>query len=76
MWSDIDFKKRILTVKRTVQRVAVHNGEHKTKSYAAEYPLFYKHKLLLLILPFYRLGRALIKSRKRIVTEIKTLINL
>lgn len=44
------------------------------KSYAAEYPLFYKHKLLLLILPFYRLGRALIKSRKRIVTEIKTLI--
>lgn len=31
MWSDIDFKKRSLTVKRTVQRVAVHNGEHTTK---------------------------------------------
>ena len=31
MWSDIDFKKRILTVSRTVQRVAVHDGDSKTK---------------------------------------------
>ena len=31
MWSDIDFKKRILTVNRTVQRVAVHDGDSKTK---------------------------------------------
>ena len=31
IWSDIDFKKRILTVSRTVQRVAVHNGNCKTK---------------------------------------------
>ena len=31
MWSDIDFKKRILTVSRTVQRVVVHNGDSKTK---------------------------------------------
>ena len=30
MWSDIDFEKRILTVSRTVQRVAVHNGRNKT----------------------------------------------
>lgn len=31
MWSDIDFKKRILTVNRTVQRVSVHDGDSKTK---------------------------------------------
>ena len=31
MWSDIDFKKRILTVSRTVQRVAVHDGDSKTR---------------------------------------------
>lgn len=31
MWQDIDFEKRILTVRRTVQRVAVHNGSCKTK---------------------------------------------
>ena len=31
MWSDIDFKKRILTVSRTVQRVAVQDGDSKTK---------------------------------------------
>ena len=31
MWSDIDLKKRILTVNRTVQRVAVHDGDSKTK---------------------------------------------
>lgn len=28
-WSDIDFEKSILTVRRTVQRI--HSGEHKTK---------------------------------------------
>ncbi len=31
MWSDIDLKKRILTVKRTVQRVSFHDGNCKTK---------------------------------------------
>lgn len=31
MWSDIDFKKRILTVNRTVQRVSLHDGNCKTK---------------------------------------------
>lgn len=46
------------------------------KVYAAQYPLFYKHKFLLPLLPFYRLFRGLIKSRKRIMTEIKTLIKL
>ena len=30
-WSDIDLEKRILTVRRTVQRVAVHDGISKTK---------------------------------------------
>ena len=29
-WSDIDLEKRILTVRRTVQRVAVHDGNNKT----------------------------------------------
>ena len=29
-WEDIDFKKRTLTVRRTVQRVAVHDGDRKT----------------------------------------------
>lgn len=31
MWDDIDFKNRTLTVKRTVQRISVNDGEHKTK---------------------------------------------
>lgn len=31
MWSDIDFKKRILTVNRAVQRVSIHDGYCKTK---------------------------------------------
>ena len=44
------------------------------KAYVAEYPLFYKHKILLPVLPFYRLGRGLIKHRKRLITELKTLI--
>lgn len=30
-WSDIDLEKRILTVRRTVQRVAVNDGINKTK---------------------------------------------
>ena len=30
-WSDIDLEKRILTVRRTVQRVAVNDGLSKTK---------------------------------------------
>lgn len=29
-WSDIDLEKRILTVRRTVQRVAVHDGNNRT----------------------------------------------
>lgn len=43
--------------------------------YASAYPLFYNNKFLMPLLPFYRLGRGLKKSRKRIMTEIKTLIN-
>ena len=30
MWEDIDFKKRILTVRRTVQRIPVQEGKRKT----------------------------------------------
>ena len=31
MWEDIDFKKRTLTVNRTVQRISVNDGAQKTK---------------------------------------------
>ncbi|MBR6101911.1 MAG: site-specific integrase [Ruminococcus sp.] len=31
MWQDIDFEKRILTVRRTVQRVGLHTGNNKTQ---------------------------------------------
>ncbi len=31
MWSDIDFKRRILHINRTVQRIALPNGNRKTK---------------------------------------------
>lgn len=38
------------------------------------YPFFYKHKILLPLLPFYRLFLAMIRSPKRILKEIKMLI--
>ena len=40
------------------------------------YPFFYNHKILLPILPMYRLFYSLCKSRKKILTEIKTLIKV
>ena len=40
------------------------------------YPFFYKHKLFLLVLPFYRLIRGLKISKNRLVTELKTLKEL
>lgn len=56
--------------------VPINKNNQSYKSYAAEYPLFYKYKLLLPLLPLYRLYKSIIKSRKRILTEIKTLIKL
>lgn len=46
------------------------------RAYKAQYPFFYEHKILLPTLPFYRLFHSLYKSRKRIMTEIKTLIKV
>ena len=40
------------------------------------YPFFYKHKLLLPVLFFYRLGLMVTKSRKRVISEIKTLVRV
>lgn len=40
------------------------------------YPFFYKHKILLPALFFYRLGKMATKSRKRVVSEIKTLVRV
>ncbi|MBR6872847.1 MAG: nucleotidyltransferase family protein [Ruminococcus sp.] len=41
--------------------------------YAAHFPFFYEHRILLPMLPFYRLGRSLIKSRSSVLSEIRTL---
>lgn len=38
------------------------------------YPMFYKYKILLPFLPFYRLIKNRKKNKKKILTEIKTLI--
>ena len=43
-------------------------------AYEEMYPTFYKYKILLIFLPFYRLFKALIKSPKRIFVEIKSYI--
>lgn len=44
------------------------------KAYKVQYPAFYKNKLLLPFLPFYRLFHSLKTSRRRILTEIKALV--
>ena len=59
---------------RFIGPVSRHNPSYKV--YAAQYPFFYKHKLLLPLLPFYRLIHSLKNSRKRIITEIRTLMKL
>ena len=46
------------------------------RAYKAQYPFFYEHKILLPTLPFYRLFHSLYKSRKRILTEIRTLLKV
>ena len=56
--------------------VPVSRSDPSYKAYAAQYPFFYKHKLLLPLLPFYRLIHGLMNSRKRIIAEIRTLIKL
>lgn len=44
------------------------------KAYKVKYPVFFNNKLLLPFLPFYRLYHSLKTSRRRILTEIKTLV--
>ncbi len=39
----------------------------------AYYPFYYRHKILLPALFFYRLGRAATVSRKKTKTQLKTL---
>lgn len=56
--------------------VPIRESNPKYQIYKSEYPLFYKYKLILPLLPFYRLFRSLHKNRKGIFTEIKTLIKL
>ena len=56
--------------------VPVRKSDPYYRSYSVQYPLFYKHKILLPTLPFYRLLRALCKSRGRLITEIKTAFKL
>ena len=42
----------------------------------ASYPFFYKHKILIPFLFIYRIGLMLTKSRKRVLSEIKTLTRI
>lgn len=56
--------------------VPVSRDNPSYKAYEAQYPIFYKYKLLLPLLPFYRLIHSLKNSRKRIITEIRTLMKL
>ncbi len=44
------------------------------ESVKGAYPFFYKHKILLPALPFYRAGKGLALRRKRVINEIKALI--
>ena len=46
----------------------------KMGSIQASYPLFYRHKLLLPLLPFYRVYKALTSARRRAIREIKAVI--
>ena len=56
--------------------VPVSRDNPSYKAYEAQYPFFYKHKLFLPLLPFYRLIHSLKKSRRRIITEIRTLMKI
>ncbi|MBR1764083.1 MAG: nucleotidyltransferase family protein [Ruminococcus sp.] len=40
------------------------------------YPFFYKYKIFIPILYLYRIGLMLTKSRKRVISEIKTLLKI
>ena len=52
----------------------VSRNDPKYSIYAAQYPLFYDHKFLMPLLPFYRLVNGLLKGRGRLAAELKTLI--
>ena len=40
------------------------------------YPVFYNHKVLLPLLPFYRVFKGLKNNRKKVINELKTVIKL
>ena len=42
----------------------------------ASYPFFYKHKFLIPLVFLYRVGLMLTKSRKRMMSEVKTIIRI
>ncbi len=52
--------------------VPVRRSDPAYESFEKQYPFFYKHKLLLPLLPFCRLTRALKSGRRRILAEIRT----
>ena len=56
--------------------VPVSRDNPSYKAYEAQYPFFYKYKVLLPLLPFYRLIHGLMNSRKRIIAEIRTLMKI
>ena len=56
-------------LKYIINRMFIDKNECKD-----QYPFFYKHKIFLPLLPFYRLTLAMIRSPKRIIKEIKMLI--
>ena len=56
--------------------VPICKNNAKYMAFKNQYPTFYNHPVLLPVLPLYRLFFSLYKSRKRITTEIKTLIKL
>ena len=64
------------TIKYVADRVFVPMSKNNPqyRVYKAQYPFFYNHRILLPILPFYRLFHSLYKSKGRIITELRAII--
>ena len=56
--------------------VPLRKSNPKYNAYKKQYPLFYKHPVILPFLPFFRLIHIAIKGRKRLSYELKSLIKL
>ena len=54
--------------KMLIKRVIGVEGEGNIKAY---FPFFYKHRVLRVFLPIYRLGKGLIIHPERIINEVK-----